>query len=118
IHTIRWANGFSEAGLKVHLITQHTLIEPVHSDVEVTQFPFRGNVGYFLMAPRVRAILKATKPDLLNAHYASGYGTTARLSGFRPLALSVWGSDVYDMPRQSFLHRRLLVGNLKSADSV
>jgi glycosyltransferase involved in cell wall biosynthesis len=55
---------------------------------------------------------------VLNTHFASGYGTLARLSGFRPNVLSVWGSDVYDFPEKSLLHKKLICNNLKNADWV
>jgi hypothetical protein len=56
--------------------------------------------------------------DLLNVHYASGYGTTAALSGFRPWMLSVWGSDVYDFPYESRLKGWWLRRNLRQADLI
>ncbi len=36
----------------------------------------------------------------------------------RPLLLSVWGSDVYEFPYRSFIHRRIVVKNLKRADKL
>jgi len=118
IHTIRWANGLAEAGHEVHVITQHEPCDPFISQVTVHSFPFRGVLGYFLMAPKVRKLLHELKPDVVNAHYASGYATTARLAGARPFVLSVWGSDVYDFPYKSPLHRHLIRKNLLSADVV
>src|SRR5690606_35214533 len=56
--------------------------------------------------------------DLVNAHYASGYGTTARFAGFAPTLLSVWGSDVFDFPMKSPLHRWWMRGNLMAATRV
>jgi glycosyltransferase involved in cell wall biosynthesis len=61
-------------------------------------------------------MLRANKPDLLHAHYASGYGTLSRLSGFSPNILSVWGSDVYEFPYQSKRKESLLRKNLRAAD--
>src|SRR3546814_6898482 len=46
------------------------------------------------------------------------YGLVARLCGYSPLLLSVWGSDLYDFPGKSPLHRKLLRGNLKSATQI
>ena len=40
------------------------------------------------------------------------------LSGFKPTLLSVWGSDVFDFPRESAIKRRLLVWNLGRATAV
>lgn len=118
VHTIRWANAFAERGLAVRLITQHPLIEPVREEVEVAEFPCRGGAGYFRMVPAVRRQLAAFRPDVVNAHYASGYATTARLAGFRPWVASVWGSDVYEFPERSRLHRWWVARNLAAADRV
>lgn len=118
IHTIRWANGLAEAGHEVHVITQHEACDPFLPQVKVHLFPFRGVLGYFLMASKVRKLLHEIKPDVVNAHYASGYATTARLAGVRPFVLSVWGSDVYDFPYKSRLHKWLVRKNLLAADVV
>ncbi|MCZ2443338.1 MAG: glycosyltransferase [Flavobacteriales bacterium] len=118
IHTVRWANGLSDAGHQVHVISQHGACDSFVPTVQVHRFPFRGMLGYFLMVPAVRKLLKEVKPDVVSAHYASGYGTTARLVGVHPLVLSVWGSDVYDFPYKSPLHRWLVRKNLMAADSV
>ena len=118
IHTIRWANGLAKAGLEVHVITQQPPCDPFDEGVAVYQFPDRGNFGYFLMVPAVRRLVKEIRPDIVNAHYASGYGTTARLVNHRPYLLSVWGSDVYDFPHKSPLHKYLVRKNLLAADKV
>lgn len=116
IHTIRWVNALVERGVEVHLFTQQKLIEPVDKRVFVYKFPNLGAVGYFFMVPAVKKILSKIRPDVVNAHYASGYGTTARLVGFRPWILSVWGSDVYVFPYKSKWHKKWLSKNLLSAD--
>lgn len=118
IHTIRWANGLADAGHEVHVISQQAQLEPMDSRVQVHCFPFRGVLGYFTMVPAVKKLLAKIKPDIVNAHYASGYGTTARLVGYHPWLLSVWGSDVYDFPEKSFLHKWLVRKNLLAADAV
>lgn len=118
IHTVRWANGLCAAGHDVHVISNHKNVEPFSPNVSVHIFPIGGILGYFLMVPRVRRILHAIKPDIVNAHYASGYGTTARLVNYRPWILSVWGSDVYDFPHKSPLHKWIVKENIRSADNV
>ncbi|MFL1406164.1 glycosyltransferase [Marinobacter sp. M1N3S26] len=118
IHTVRWANGLNAAGYDVSVISQHPVSDTFESGVQVHLLPFRGMAGYFTMVPAVRRLLRQIQPDLVNAHYASGYGTTARLANFHPLVLSVWGSDVYDFPFRSWLHKRLVKANLRAADLV
>jgi len=108
----------SDAGLEVHLISQHPLLENPSSRVETHLLPFRGGLGYFTMVPAVRKLLQKIQPDLVNAHYASGYGATARLANYHPWILSLWGSDVYTFPYTSWLHKRFVVSNLLAADEV
>lgn len=118
VHTIRWANGLAERGHDVHLFTVHPLIEPTAGLVSVHRLSPRAPWGYVLAARALRQQLAALRPDLLHAHYASGYGTLARLTDFHPLVLSVWGTDVYEFPHRTPLHRALFVANLARADKV
>jgi glycosyltransferase involved in cell wall biosynthesis len=118
IHTIRWAGGLAARGLDVHLISLHGPAPGL--DPRVHWHPLRGRppMAYLTAARELASLLRAIAPDLVNAHYASGYGTLVRWSGFRPTLLSVWGSDVYDFPRASPVHRWLLRGNLAAATAI
>lgn len=118
IHTIRWADGLNAVGIEVHVISQHPVLEPMHENVTVHLLPFRGALGYFTMVPAVKKLLAQIKPDLVNAHYASGYATTAKLAAYRPWLLSVWGSDVYDFPYISPIHKYWVKSNLLAADAI
>ena len=86
--------------------------------VALHALPWRGAAGYLLNALPLRKWLRAHSPDLLHAHYASGYGSTAMLAGWRPTALSVWGSDVYDFPEENALKGWLIRRNLRFADAL
>lgn len=43
----------------------------------------------------VRRLVRELEPDLVHAHWLPGFGFAAAAAGARPLALSAWGSDVY-----------------------
>lgn len=118
IHTVRWANGLNSIGLEVSVISQHPLLEPLNDGINVHILKYRGVLGYFTMVPAVKKLLSKIKPDIINAHYASGYATTARLVNKRPWLLSVWGSDVYTFPYRSSIHKWLVKTNLYAADAV
>lgn len=118
VHTVRWANGLSKEGHEVHVISKNKWSDPFDSSVSVHVIPGWGASGYFTMVLAVRRLLKELKPDIVNAHYASGYGTTARLVNYKPYVLSVWGSDVYDFPHRSLIHKWLVKKNLRAADQV
>ncbi|MDO5018441.1 MAG: glycosyltransferase [Lagierella massiliensis] len=74
--------------------------------------------SYFSKVKRVKEIIKKEKPDIIHAHYATSYGLLGSMLKFKPYILSVWGSDVYDFPRRSFIHKYLLKYNLKKPDIV
>jgi len=119
IHTRRWATALAERGAEVVLATQHPDADWLPpAGVRVVVLPHVGTAGYFRNVPALRRLLDRERPALLQAHYASGYGTTAALARFRPWLLSVWGSDVYDFPYESRFKGWWLRRNLRSADAV
>lgn len=118
IHTVRWANALCQLNFEVHVVSQHKPSTEFSSLVNIHSFKFRGVFGYFLIVPAVLNLMRKLNPDIVHAHYASGYGTTARLVNYRPFLLSVWGSDVYEFPSKSFFHKHLIKSNLLAADAV
>lgn len=116
IHTVRWVNALSKRGHEVHLVFKADdapATNLISDQVILHRLNYPGTKGYFLNAWQARKIFNSIKPDIVNAHFASGYGTLARLARVKPLLLSVWGSDVYDFPYQSKLKMKLLVSNLR-----
>ena len=119
IHLQRWAAALAQRGHALCVISQHRCErELLPASAEVVWLPHGGSPGYFRNALPLRRALMQWRPELLNAHYASGYGTTMALCGFRPTLLSVWGSDVYDFPYQSRFKGRLLRWNLRRATAI
>jgi len=118
IHTARWANGLVQRGAEVHLISAHKNEHELDSSVRLYVLNNQAPFGYLTNLFQVKALLKRIQPDLVNAHYATGYGLLSRLVGFKPMLLSVWGSDVYDFPEKSLLPRWLLKRNLQAATAI
>jgi RNA polymerase sigma factor (sigma-70 family) len=109
VHTRRWAEALAARGIEVVLATQHP--DPawqLPAGLRVVNLPHAGTAGYFLNVPALRRLLRAEKPALLNAHYASGYGTTAALAGFRPWLLSIARRAAIDHRRVRVRARSLL----------
>ncbi len=117
IHTVRWANALAERGWAVHLLSIRAAREEL-SGVTLHPLPFGAPAGYFLNVRAVRRAFQEVRPDLVHAHYASGYGTLAALADLHPLVISVWGSDVYEFPATSPLHAWLIRRNLGRSDLV
>jgi len=119
IHLQRWAHALVDRGHAVAVLTQHACDRQLlPTGANVFLLPRSGSLGYFTNAWRARELLTRWRPEVVNAHYASGYGTTAALCGVRPVLLSVWGSDVYDFPYESALKGRLIRGNLRRATAI
>ncbi|MCP4588759.1 MAG: glycosyltransferase family 4 protein [Pseudoalteromonas sp.] len=118
VHSVRWANGLVSRGLDVHLISLHVNKYELDTRVHLHLLNKKAPLGYLFAVFEVRELLMKIMPDLINAHYATGYGLLARLVGFRPTLLSVWGSDVYDFPDKSFFHHCLLRWNLQFATAI
>lgn len=119
IHIERWFRALRERGHNVTIATQHPPGEgayPVGSDIRL--LPHRGTPGYALNARSLRRLTRDISPDVMNVHYASGYGLTSALVKFTPTVLSVWGSDVFDFPYESWLKGKLIRWNLRRADQV
>lgn len=118
VHTIRWANALVDRGMEIHLFSLHSFSSQLSDRVVRHKLPVAPPHGYFLNALGLKKWLRDLSPDLLHTHYASGYGTLGRLSGFHPQVLSVWGSDVFVFPDKSRLHRMVIERNLRNADLV
>ncbi|WP_339009115.1 glycosyltransferase [Fusobacterium animalis] len=121
IHTIRWVNSLSEKGIEVILVSlkgKLDTIGKISDNVKVVYLPFGTKLGYYLNMFALKKIISKEEPDLINAHYASGYGTLGRLSGFNKKLLNVWGSDVYDFPNESKVKKRIIEKNLKNYTAI
>lgn len=118
VHAQRWANAFAQRGHQVHLLSQHAPLNGYDPHVQIHPLPHWKGAGYLLNRHRVHALLHRLEPEVVNAHYASGYGTLARGARPFPLVLNVWGSDVFEFPDITPLHRAWLLGNLRRADRL
>ena len=66
----------------------------------------------------LRSTLSRIEPDILHAHYITRHGWQGRLSGFHPLVVSPWGSDLFVTPRSSLRARVWARLTLRGADLV
>ena len=120
IHTVRWVNGLVKRGHEVHLASVHPVgRHSIDSRVRIHLAPHGGKAKYVVNAGWLRSVAAGVQPDIVNVHYATGYGLLARLAHIdAPTLLSVWGSDVYDSPRVNPLMRHMVRSNLVSATRI
>lgn len=79
------------------------------------------SLHYSLASRQVRRLVEHYEPDIVNPHFASGYGyLAARAIGGDgpPIVCHLWGSDILVVPRKSALHRRKTRIALQAASAV
>ena len=118
LHSTRLANQLSLNGNTVHLISLHPLEHRLEDRVKFYYIKSILPFGYLYTFLQVKKLIYTINPDILNSHYATGYGLLSRLVSFKPTLLSVWGSDIYIYPKKSFFHKFLVKGNLKNATAI
>lgn len=121
-HTLKWALGIASKGytVKIFSLTPYSgeRLNEKGIDIHVTSYAGKKKILYPLAIDELWQVINDFEPDIVHAHYASSYGLLGALSRFHPFVLSVWGSDVFDFPKISFIHKQVLKFNLRKADRI
>jgi len=128
-HTRKWAVSLAEKGFVVGVFSlrkpdgdwfkeKNISVFTVNTDKKKFYASSFSKLSYLKVVPRIKKIIKEFKPDVVHAHYATSYGLLGQLSGFHPLFISCWGSDVMDFPKKSFVHKFILKRILSKADKI
>lgn len=130
-HTMKWAVGLHDRGLTIAIFSlrkcmsgwneKYPAIKIYDADAYAMQKfgqTDAGKVSYLKFTAVVKNIIAEFKPDIVHAHYATSYGLLGVKSKFHPLVISAWGSDVFEFPEKSILHRYVVKRNLRKADAV
>jgi L-malate glycosyltransferase len=125
IHTYRWAEALSDRGIKVIVCSLKKSNRTYNDKIKIFNIAnYRNQRGlshfhkllYLKSLIKLKRVLDTEAPDILHAHYATSYGLLGSLCRFKPLIISVWGSDVFDFPLTGYLARKMLSFNLEKAD--
>lgn len=122
-HTQKWCNWFLKQGYEIHVISfinaiiQGVTVHWIDTGVNAQETDGK-KLKYLLCASQIRKTVNQIEPDIINVHYATSYGTVVALSGIKNYVLSVWGSDIYDFPKKSFLHKAMLKYSLNNTDHI
>ncbi len=117
-HTERYVEAMARQECEVHLASLE------RGEVKHVPLPRRGpirSLHYSLAGLDVRRLVAELEPDVVNPHFASGYGFTAALGlvgTTPPIFLHLWGSDILVVPEKSRLHRLKTQRALARADAV
>jgi glycosyltransferase involved in cell wall biosynthesis len=125
IHTQRWVNYFAKKGHEIHLICWklmagyegnvniHLLSRLAPGIWKVSQY-----LSFLFWILQVRRLINGIKPDIVDGHFTTVYGFLAACSGFHPLIISVWGSDILVQPGRDPLSKLTARYAGKRADMI
>jgi glycosyltransferase involved in cell wall biosynthesis len=117
VHTRRWVEFFRDQGAEVHVASfRPAQIEGV--TVHLLSSGRLGRLGYFIAIPRLHAIARRIRPDVVHAQFVTSYGFIAAAAGLRPLVVTAWGTDVLIRPKESKLMRWLASFAVRRANAV
>lgn len=133
IHTQRWMRYFMDRGYDVHGVsyapstatiegaTLHALVKslpparPRNAGRAGTggrrgqQYGWHvATHGMAWLRHGLKRTVRAIRPDILHGHFVIEHGVYAALSGFSPLVVSAWGSDLLLHPQASAINRALV----------
>ena len=120
VHTVKWVNALSEY-FEMHLIYCSNHLpdkDKIDARVILHQLKYKAPIGYYWNAKELQELYQKLNHQIINCHYASGYGTLSRKAELSPVLLSVWGSDVYEFPKESWLKKRIFSKNIKFDDCI
>ena len=123
-HTIKWVKGLHARGVEVILFSfdkpNGQTIQELEG-VKVSLGRYDGKVPrhyYFIRIFELWNLYKSEKPDIVHAHFLSLYGIIRLILPFKKFFISVWGSDIFMVPRKSKIHRFLITKALRKADRI
>ena len=119
-YTHRWLSWFAAHGHSVFLAADNP-VRVEWANMNIYPFADRFNIPilkYLVWSYKLRRLIAAIKPDILHAHRVSSAGWIAAFTGFHPLVVTPWGSDLYLHPDRSLLAKWLAKFVLKKADLV
>ncbi len=126
IFTLRWAKFFSRRGHKVHLFSYFPFDrkednENIELHLIKKVFPAgKWFLNTFINFPvalmKIKKEIKKIKPDIVHAHCVTSYGKLAAFTGFHPLVVTAWGSDILINPYQNLITKLATKKSLKNAD--
>lgn len=133
-HTIKWTTYLKEKGIKISIFglnrcDDRILNEYTNKDIHIFTCKVKRRIcmknsnsllklQYLFYIKKIRRIIKVIKPDIVHAHYATSYGLLGILSRFHPIIISLWGTDVYDFPNNSFAHKAVFKYILSNSDKI
>jgi len=126
-HIEKWVTSLAAKNIEIGIFSLQRFDESLYknfSNISILHNPvksktsFLSKLAYLKNLGKIKNQIKIYRPDIVHAHYATSYGLLGAKTRFTPLVISAWGSDVYDFPQGSPLHKNLLKNILDKASVI
>src|SRR5438270_221101 len=117
-HMQKWVGALASKGIETGLFSLHHFDEASYKNfqnVTILNNPSKkdassllSKIGYLTNTRLLKSKIAHFKPSIVHAHYASSYGLLGSSVDFKPFVVSAWGSDIYDFPKTSLLHKKII----------
>ncbi|KXA90702.1 hypothetical protein AKJ57_03975 [candidate division MSBL1 archaeon SCGC-AAA259A05] len=99
LHLKRWLEDYVDLGHEVHVIGHYaesfdSKVHEADKNAHVHNLSSIPLLRRFTGPVQTRQIINRIDPDVVHAFYVPSYGFYGALSGFHPLIVSAWGSDI------------------------
>lgn len=117
IHTYKIVVGLSGKYSSVLLVSLHPIKFSFPRNVVVRYFNLKSFfvINYLF---DINSLLSGARSRKIFVHYASSYGFLAWCFRLKRVYLCAWGSDIFEFPNRSLLHRCILEISLKNAERL
>ena len=122
-HNLKLAESLSHnKNLEIYFITPY---KNQYSDIKTYYIPFKPSsnllltlINHYKFVKKAKAIIKDIKPDVIHGQSLNFYGIWAYLTGFCPLVVTLWGSDVNNYEKYFWPEKILIKKTLKKANLI
>lgn len=121
IHTQKWALFYQSQGIDVKVYTFKDHYSEDNAKLVPTEILPKllpSKASYLTAAPGLKKMLKDWNPDVLHAHYVSSYGLLGAMVHYKKYFVSVWGKDIFVVPKKSKLNQKLIEYTLDQATAI
>lgn len=108
--------------LKIYFITP---FEKKYPGIKTYYIPFKSSsnllktfINHYKFVVKAKNIIQKIQPDIVHGQSLNFYGIWAYLTGFRPLVVTLWGSDVNNYEKYIWLEKYLIKKTLKKSDLI
>jgi len=118
VHTVRFQKELARQGVEIVLAS---LERGPTVDIPLKRLSVSNSLSYFFANRQIKDLVRKMNPDLINPHFASGYGFSVAISRVwkrKPVALHCLGSDILISPKKSIAHKRKVTLALDRADTI